>query len=47
MCEILDNSYDDDDDDSHAYVVMHQYFGKNQKLQKMNKGICKLQWFIL
>jgi hypothetical protein len=44
MCEILDDSYDDDY--SHAYIMMHQYFGKNPKLQKMNMGRCKLRWLI-
>jgi hypothetical protein len=32
----MNNSYGGTDDFSHAYVIMHQYFGKKQKMQKMN-----------
>jgi len=36
--EILDNSnYDNGGGDfSHAYVIMHKYFGKKSEMQKMN-----------
>ncbi len=38
--KILDNSNYDNlhggDDFSHAYVIMHKYFGKKLELQKMN-----------
>jgi hypothetical protein len=40
MWEILDKSNYDNfhggDDFSHAYVIMHKYFGKKPKMQKMN-----------
>jgi hypothetical protein len=38
--EKFDNSYYDNlhggGDFSHAYVIMHKYFGKQLKMQKMN-----------
>ncbi len=43
--KILDNlNYDNfhgDGDFSHAYVTMHKYFGKKQKMQKNNQMVKK------
>jgi hypothetical protein len=40
MWKILDNSNYDHfyggDDFSHAYVIMHKYFGEKPKMQKMS-----------
>ncbi len=35
-CESFDNSYGGGNF-SHAYVITHQYFGKNPKMKKMNR----------
>jgi hypothetical protein len=42
----MNNSYGGTGDFSHAYVIMHQYFGKNQKCKKIIHKFLQIVWYI-
>jgi hypothetical protein len=44
-CESFDNSYGGGDF-SHAYVIMHQYFGKKPKMKKKKKNSKQVDKFL-